>query len=146
MNILSVKKLTDTARIPARQTAGSAGYDVYADVSELVIHPGEICRVPTGIAIALPDEHTAAFLYARSGIASKFGVSPINCVGVIDSDYRGEIQVPLMNHGTKPFVIRRGDRIAQLLFAPVFLPVLRECEALDETVRGEGGFGSTNPA
>lgn len=143
MDTLSVKRLTDTARLPMRQTPGSAGYDLYADVEELTIQPGEICRIPTGIAIAIGDIHAAAFIYARSGIASKFGVSPANCVGVIDSDYRGEIQVPLMNHGKKPFVIRRGDRIAQLLFAPVFLPELLECESLDETARGAGGFGST---
>lgn len=143
MDTLSVKRLTDTARLPMRQTPGSAGYDLYADVEELTIQPGEICRVPTGIAIAISDIHAAAFIYARSGIASKFGVSPANCVGVIDSDYRGEIQVPLMNHGKEPFVIRRGDRIAQLLFAPVFLPELLECESLDETARGAGGFGST---
>lgn len=143
MKTLSVKRLTDTARLPMRQTSGSAGYDLYADVEELTIQPGEICRVPTGIAVAIGDVHAAAFIYARSGIASKFGVSPANCVGVIDSDYRGEIQVPLMNHGKEPFVIRRGDRIAQLLFAPVFLPKLVECESLDETARGAGGFGST---
>ena len=143
MDTLSVKRLTDTARLPMRQTPGSAGYDLYVDVEELTIQPGEICRIPTGIAIAIGDIHAAAFIYARSGIASKFGVSPANCVGVIDSDYRGEIQVPLMNHGKKPFVIRRGDRIAQLLFAPVFLPELLECESLDETARGAGGFGST---
>ncbi|MCI5924151.1 MAG: dUTP diphosphatase [Oscillospiraceae bacterium] len=143
MDTLSVKRLTDTARLPMRQTPGSAGYDLYADVEELTIQPGEICRIPTGIAIAIGDIHAAAFIYARSGIASKFGVSPANCVGVIDSDYRGEIQVPLMNHGKEPFVIRRGDRIAQLLFAPVFLPELLECESLDETARGAGGFGST---
>ena len=143
MDTLSVKRLTDTARLPMRQTPGSAGYDLYADVEELTIQPGEICRIPTGIASAIGDIHAAAFIYARSGIASKFGVSPANCVGVIDSDYRGEIQVPLMNHGKEPFVIRRGDRIAQLLFAPVFLPELLECESLDETARGAGGFGST---
>lgn len=143
MDTLSVKRLTDTARLPMRQTPGSAGYDLYADVEELTIQPGEICRIPTGIAIAIGDIHAAAFIYARSGIASKFGVSPANCVGVIDSDYRGEIQVPLMNHGKEPFVIRREDRIAQLLFAPVFLPELLECESLDETARGAGGFGST---
>lgn len=143
MDTLSVRRLTGTARLPMRQTPGSAGYDLYADVEELTIQPGEICRIPTGIAIAIGDIHAAAFIYARSGIASKFGVSPANCVGVIDSDYRGEIQVPLMNHGKEPFVIRRGDRIAQLLFAPVFLPELLECESLDETARGAGGFGST---
>lgn len=143
MDMLSVKRLTDTARLPERQTDGSAGYDLYADIEELTLQPGEIRRIPTGIAIEIGDVRVAAFIYARSGIASKFGVCPANCVGVIDSDYRGEIQVPLMNHGKEPFVIRRGDRIAQLLFAPVFLPELVECESLDETARGAGGFGST---
>lgn len=143
MDTLSVKRLTDTARLPERQTDGSAGYDLFADIEELTLQPGEIRRIPTGIVIAIGDVRAAAFIYARSGIASKFGVCPANCVGVIDSDYRGEIQVPLMNHGKEPFVIRRGDRIAQLLFAPVFLPELVECESLDETARGAGGFGST---
>ncbi len=142
MESIQVKRLSETARLPVRATEGSAGYDLFADCA-IEIAPGAIERVKTGIAIAILRSDVAAFLYARSGIASKFGVSPANCVGVIDSDYRGEIMVPLFNHGSAPFSVKPGDRIAQMVFAPVFLPRLIESETLDETSRGAGGFGST---
>lgn len=145
METVCVKRLRPTARIPARQTEGSAGYDLCADLSEpLVLQPGDIAKVPTGIAIAIADPGVAGLVYARSGIASKHGIAPINCVGVIDSDYRGELLVPLTNHGKEAFTIQHGDRIAQLIFAPVYTPVLEEVDELDETQRGAGGFGSTN--
>ncbi len=142
MKMIQIKRLSKTARVPVRATEGSAGYDIFADC-EAEIAPGAVERIKTGIAIAVPRNDVAAFIYARSGIASKFGVSPANCVGVIDSDYRGEIMVPLMNHGSTPFSVKPGDRIAQMVFAPVFLPQLIESETLDETPRGAGGFGST---
>lgn len=142
MESIQVKRVSDTARLPARATQGSAGYDLYADCFAEIL-PGEIVRVKTGIAIAIPANDVAAFIYARSGIAASFGVSPANCVGVVDSDYRGEIIVPLFNHGDTPFLVEPGDRIAQMVFAPVFLPKLIECDTLDETERGNGGFGST---
>ena len=132
------------AQLPKHATSGAAGADLHANIDEEVtIPPMGRALVPTGLAIELPDASYGAFVFARSGLAVKHGLTLSNSVGVIDSDYRGEIQVPLMNHGKEPFVIRRGDRIAQLLFAPVFLPELLECESLDETARGAGGFGST---
>lgn len=141
---LKIKRLRETAKLPKRQTPGSAGYDLYADLAEPVtLNPGETHMIPTGIAIAIDTPYTAAFIYARSGIASRYNVAPANCVGVVDSDYRGEVCVPLQNSGSKPFIINPGDRIAQLVFAPVYLPELIECEELGETQRGEGGFGST---
>ena len=142
---VAVKRLRPTARIPARQTPGSAGYDLCADLDEpLTLAPGDIAKVPTGLAIALRDPHIAGLVYARSGIASKFGIAPINCVGVVDSDYRGELLVPLTNHGREPFTIQSGDRIAQLIFAPICTPELTETDTLDDTERGAGGFGSTH--
>lgn len=144
MTSLNVKRLTATAQLPKRQTPGSAGYDLYADLDEAIrLEPGETRLIRTGIALAIGTPDVAAFIYARSGIASRYNVAPANCVGVIDSDYRGEVCVPLYNAGREPFAIHPGDRIAQLVFAPVYLPTLVECDELDETQRGEGGFGST---
>lgn len=145
MQQLFVKKLRDTAVLPSRATPGSAGYDLCADLpSPLVIHPQEIVKIPTGIAIAIPDGRAVGLIYARSGLASKHGIAPANCVGVIDSDYRGELLIPLTNHSPRAYVIEPGDRVAQLVLAPVYLPELREVEDLDPTSRGEGGFGSTS--
>lgn len=144
MTSLKIKRLRESAKLPKRQTPGSAGYDLCADLSEpITLHPGETRMIPTGIAIAIDTPYAAAFIYARSGIASRYNVAPANCVGVVDSDYRGEVCVPLQNSGHADFTIKPGDRIAQLLFAPVYLPKLIECEELDETQRGAGGFGST---
>ena len=140
---IAVKKLRENAIMPTFGSPGAAGADLYACLaSPVTVAPGETAFIPTGLAMELPVGYVG-LVYARSGLACKRGLAPANKVGVIDSDYRGEIQVPLMNHGKEPFVIRRGDRIAQLLFAPVFLPELLECESLDETARGAGGFGST---
>ena len=140
---IAVKKLRENALMPTFGSPGAAGADLYACLaSPVTVAPGETAFIPTGLAMELPVGYVG-LVYARSGLACKRGLAPANKVGVIDSDYRGEIQVPLMNHGKEPFVIRRGDRIAQLLFAPVFLPELLECESLDETARGAGGFGST---
>jgi dUTP pyrophosphatase len=95
------------------------------------------------VAIAIGDSGAAALVFGRSGLGSKFGVVPANAVGVVDADYRGEIIATLANHGDGDFVIRHGDRIAQLLLVPIFTPTLIECGELDETARGAGGFGST---
>lgn len=141
---LNIKKLTDTALIPTRATTGSAGYDLYADIKDdITISPRQIVKVPTGIAIALPSADFAAFVFARSGIAIKHGIAPANCVGVIDSDYRGELTVGLTNLSDTPYTITKGERIAQLIVMPVVCPTLIECDELDETERGAGGFGST---
>ncbi len=140
--VLQVKRLDPAARLPQRATAGSAGYDLCANEG-VVIQPHQVARVKTGIAVAIGDPGLAGFVYARSGLASRHGIAPINCVGVIDSDYRGELQVPLTNHSDTPFEIQPGDRIAQLVLAPVCTPELREVPELDSTARGTGGFGST---
>jgi len=117
--------------------------DLRASVTEpLTLAPGERAAVPTGIAIALPP-HVEAQVRPRSGLARKAGISMVNSPGTIDADYRGEIQVLLINHGQEPFVVNRGDRIAQLVIAPIARAVWREVEVLDETERGAGGFGHT---
>lgn len=140
---LYVKKLHPQAVIPTRATAQSAGYDLSACLTEpLEIPPGETRMVPTGLAIQLP-EGTAGMVYPRSGLASKFSITLINAVGVIDSDYRGELKVPLHNHGNAPFLLHNGDRMAQLVVTPVLFPEVEEVSALTETNRGTGGFGST---
>ncbi len=141
---LLVKRLRDGAVIPKRATEGSAGHDLYALLDEPVtVRPCGLVRIPTGIAIALPCPDYAAFVYARSGLAIKFGIAPSNCVGVIDSDYRGEVIVGLTNHSSEPYTIQNGERIAQMILAPVVLPEIIESDTLDDTARGAGGFGST---
>ncbi len=144
MKQLYIKRLHPNAILPTRATEGSAGFDLYAYTKqEITLMPGEVVQVNTKIALEIDDPHYAAFIYARSGLASKFGIIPANCVGVIDSDYRGEILICLTNLQTKPFLIRHGDRIAQMIIAPVALPQLCEVEQLNSTERGTGGFGST---
>lgn len=143
MNI-NVKKLNENARFPFRATSGSAGADLFACIdSDVTLAPGERKLIPTGIAIELPDCNCGAFVFPRSSVSSKFGVSLANCVGVIDSDYRGEIKVPLINHSSEPYIVKNGDRIAQMVIMPVIMPEYTEAQQLEETARGEGGFGST---
>ncbi len=142
--VLKVRKIDPRAKIPCRATEGSAGYDLFALLEEPVeVRPGERVRIGTGIAIALPSSELAAFVYARSGLATKRGIIPANCVGVVDSDYRGEILVTLTNIGKEPYTVEPFERIAQMIIAPVCLPELLEVSELDETGRGSGGFGST---
>jgi dUTP pyrophosphatase len=129
--------------LPAYATADSAGMDLIAAVaSDVVIEPGRRALVPTGLAIALPAGFEAQ-VRPRSGLALKHGVTVLNAPGTIDADYRGEIAVILINHGAEPFAIRRGDRIAQMIVAPVTRIAWREVAALGESARGAGGFGST---
>lgn len=129
---------------PQRATTGSAGMDLSACIEEdIIISPRQLVRIPTGIAIALPGPEYVALVYARSGLGIKHGIALSNGVGVIDSDYRGEIQVGLTNLSDKPYTIHPGDRIAQLVVTPVVLPQLEWVEELDDTERGTGGFGST---
>lgn len=127
--------------LPFYATTGSAGMDLRS-AEGLTLTPGARALVATGIAIALPDTHEAQ-VRPRSGLAVKHGVTVLNSPGTIDADYRGEIKVPLINHGTDDFVIARGDRIAQMVVAPVTTVELVEVETLDETERGAGGFGSS---
>ena len=129
---------------PARATEGSAGLDLAACMDEPVtIAPRALVRIPTGIAIALPSPDYVALVFARSGLGIKHGVSLSNGVGVIDSDYRGEIAVGLTNLSNTPYTVQPGDRIAQLAVVPVARPELVWTEDLEDTGRGAGGFGST---
>jgi dUTP pyrophosphatase len=131
--------------LPRQQSAGAAGADLVAAIpaaDELEIAPGGRTLVPCGFAMALPDGFEGQ-VRPRSGLAAKNGVTVLNAPGTIDADYRGEVKVILINHGDEPFIIRRGDRIAQLVVAPVTAFAFHEVETLDETSRGTGGFGST---
>jgi len=129
--------------LPAYETEHAAGMDLRAAISEsVVLEPRERRLLPTGIRIALPPG-TEAQVRPRSGLAAKHGISMVNAPGTIDADYRGEIKVILINHGTEPFTVNRGDRIAQLVIAPVIRAELHKVDALDDTSRGSGGFGHT---
>lgn len=130
--------------VPEYATQGAAGVDLHALLTEsLKLLPGQIARIPTGIAIELPQPDVVALIFARSGLASKYGISLVNGVGVVDSDYRGEIQVAVINLGSEPYEIHSGDRIAQMLFMPVFLAQFFPVQELAQSERGERGFGST---
>ncbi len=142
--ILKVKKLNDKAHVPFVATKGSAGMDLYACLDgEITLAPGERALVPTGLAIALPSADYVAYIYARSGLAVKSGVTLSNCVGVIDSDYRGELKIGLVNLSSEPYTISDGERVAQLVIAPVIVPTIEVADELDSTERAAGGFGST---
>lgn len=133
-----------TVQKPFYATSGSAGMDLSACLDEPVtIKKGEIKLIPAGIAISLPSNEYVGYVYARSGLASKKGICLANSVGVIDSDYRGEIRCPLINLGAEDFTVCHGDRIAQLVISPVCVADITECDNLDDTERGSGGFGST---
>ncbi|MBR2108917.1 MAG: dUTP diphosphatase [Ruminococcus sp.] len=141
---LKIKKLREKAKLPTRGTAGSAGMDLYACIDEsITINPGDLTVIPTGIAIALPDNSCVAYLYARSGLGVKHGICLSNGVGVIDSDYRGEVCVGLCNVSSKPYTVSPFERIAQMVISPVIIPDLVETDTLNDTERGTGGFGST---
>ena len=143
-NIVKVKKLKDNAVVPKRATSGSAGADLYACITESVtIAPGQLVKIPTGIAIELADSSLAAFLFARSGLGVKHGITLSNSVGVVDSDYRGEICVGLCNVSGEPYTIQPDERVAQMVIMPVVCAEFVEAEELGTTVRGEGGFGSS---
>ena len=145
---VSIKRLPHGADLPlpAYETAHAAGLDLPAAVeADLVLQPGAKAMVPTGLAIALPEDYEAQ-VRPRSGLAAKHGVTVLNRPGTIDADYRGEIKVILINHGPDPFTITRGMRIAQMVVAPVVRAQWIDCEDLPETARGEGGFGSTGLA
>ena len=132
-------------QLPAYETADAAGMDLRAAVPDgapMTLKPGDRAMVPTGLTIALPPRHEAQ-VRPRSGLAAKHGVTCLNSPGTIDADYRGEVKVILINHGQEPFVIRRGERIAQMVIAPVTRADLVQVETLDDTQRGAGGFGST---
>jgi dUTP pyrophosphatase len=134
--------------LPAYETLHAAGMDLRAAVPEgepVTLRPGDRRAVPTGLAMAIPPGFEGQ-VRPRSGLALRHGVTGVNSPGTIDADYRGEVHVILINHGSEDFVVRRGDRIAQLLIAPVVQATWLEVENLDETARGTGGFGSTGAA
>ena len=142
---VKIKKLDPNATIPTSGSAFAAGYDLYACLSgdgEVTIPAHHTVMVPTGIAVALP-EGTFGGVFARSGLASREGLRPANCVGVVDSDYRGEIMVSLHNHSGQTQEIADGERIAQLVITPFLRVEFTEADELSDTVRGAGGFGST---
>ena len=137
-------KLTRGAKIPEYATDGSAAVDLRAMTDEsYTLAPGERHSFPTGLAISPETRGVVAIIAARSGLGIKHGINLSNGIGVIDSDYRGEISVGLFNSSDKPYTVESGDRIAQLMFIPVMCAKFVECEELDETERGAGGFGST---
>ena len=140
---IEVKKLRENARVPAYASLGAAGADLYACIDEdVVLESGASAFIPCGFAMAIPQGYVG-LVYARSGLASKQGLAPANKVGVIDSDYRGECIVSLLNHSKETRVIHAGDRIAQLVIAPVVQAEFSLTDALSDTERGAGGFGST---
>lgn len=146
MNICKIKILAEKGvKLPSYQTSGSAGADICAfipDGSKIVIKPMQRFMVPTGIKMAIPEGFEVQ-IRPRSGLAAKNGITCLNTPGTIDSDYRGEVKVILINLGSEDFVISDGDRIAQMIVAPVTQGVFESAEFLDETERGSGGFGHT---
>ena len=141
---LKIKRLNDNAILPQRATVGSAGFDLYSSLElPIEIAPGERVLIPTGIAIELPDNNYVVYIYARSGLSIKNGITLSNCVGVIDSDYRGEIKVGLINLSDKAYIINPADRIAQMVISPIIIPELIVSDNLNNTDRSDGGFGST---
>ena len=141
---LKIKKLSPNAILPTYGSAGAAGADLYAlpDGDPIVIAPGQTAFIHTGLSMAIPEGYVG-LNFARSGLAAKRGLAPANKVGVIDSDYRGELMVALHNHGNTPQTIEPGDRVAQFVIVPVIMARFTEVDSLDETERGSGGFGST---
>ncbi|MFR4368745.1 MAG: dUTP diphosphatase [Clostridia bacterium] len=140
---VKVKKLTETSKLPTRGSVFSAGFDLYADNNvDITIHPHETRKIGTGLALEIPDGYYGA-IFARSGLASKEGLRPANCVGICDSDYRGEYIVAIHNDSNEDRVIEPKERIAQLIIMQYPHITFEEVDELSDTSRGEGGFGST---
>ena len=140
---VKIKKLNSKAMLPTYGSEYSAGADLYACMEETeTIQPGETVLIKTGLAMAIPEGY-AGLIYARSGLATKKGLAPANKVGVVDADYRGEVMVPLHNHSRVAVEVEHGERIAQMVITPFLTAEYMLAEELDETERGEGGFGST---
>ncbi len=140
---INIKRLTETAILPERGSAYAAGYDLFADVNEsIAIQPHETKMIGTGLAMEIPEGYFGG-IFARSGLSSKEGLRPANCVGVVDADYRGEVKVALHNDGEVVREIKSGQKIAQLVVVPFLSVEFDEVPELSETVRGVGGFGST---
>lgn len=140
---LKIKKLNENAKIPTRGTSGAAGFDLYACLQEpLTLNKGDTALIPTGIAIAVPEGY-AAFIHSRSGLSVKKGICLLNSVGVVDSDYRGEVCVGVIKATDGEYTIEPSERIAQMVIKQVCIPEIVETDELDSTERGTGGFGST---
>ena len=140
---INIKRLTDSAKLPDRGSAFAAGYDLFADVTEdVTILPHETKMIGTGLAMEIPEGYFGG-IFARSGLSAKEGLRPANCVGVVDSDYRGEIKVALHNDGEVPRVVTSAEKIAQLVVVPFLSVDFNEVSELSDTVRGAGGFGAT---
>ena len=138
-----IKKLSSSVKLPVYKTNGASGMDLMAFISEpIIVKPQSSSLVPTGISVAFSEEFEIQ-IRPRSGLAAKNNISVLNTPGTIDSDYRGEIKVIIFNHGNKEFTVNNNDRIAQMILTPVVKMELEEIESLPETIRGEGGFGST---
>jgi dUTP pyrophosphatase len=143
MEKINVKLLRPGAQMPTYGSVEAAGADLYACLDATVtIQPGQTVLIPTGFALEVP-KGCAGLVYARSSMAVKRGLAPANKVGVIDSDYRGEIKVVLLNHGKETQIVEHGERVAQFIITPVLTPAYEEVEELTDTQRGTGGFGST---
>ena len=138
-----VKKLKPSVKLPSYKTNGASGMDLMAYIDKSIeLKPGESCLVPTGLSVAFPKEYEIQ-IRPRSGLAAKNNISVLNTPGTIDSDYRGEIKIILFNHGSENFIINNKDRIAQMVLTPIIKMELEETKELPESIRGEGGFGST---
>ena len=138
-----IKKLNPKAQIPSYKTTGSSGMDLVALIENaIVISPNKSALIPTGLAVAIPND-TEIQIRPRSGLAANSSLTVLNTPGTIDSDYRGELKVILFNHGEKEFIVNNGDRIAQMILAPILKVEFEEVDILPETIRGSGGFGST---
>ena len=138
-----VKKFDKNIKLPNYKTSGSSGMDLVAYIkNKIIINPGKSAMIPTGIAVAIPNNYEIQ-IRPRSGLAAKKGISVLNTPGTVDADYRGEIKIILINLGKKSFVIKSGDRVAQMILCPVMKAELKEVNILPKTVRGKKGFGST---
>ena len=138
-----VKKLNPSVQLPSYKTNGASGMDLMAFIEKPInLEPGKSCLVPTGLSLAFPEEYEIQ-IRPRSGLAAKNNITVLNTPGTIDSDYRGELKIILFNHGNENFLINNNDRVAQIILTPIIKMELHETEELPETVRGEGGFGST---
>ena len=138
-----IKKLSSEVKLPAYKTSGASGMDLMAFTkSAITIKPKSSCLIPTGLSLAFSENYEVQ-IRPRSGLAAKNNISVLNTPGTIDSDYRGEIKVIIYNHGTENFIVKNNDRIAQMVLTPVIKMELQEADELPDTIRGEGGFGST---
>ena len=138
-----IKKLSPSVQLPSYKTNGASGMDLMAFIKEPInLEPGKSCLVPTGLSVAFPKEYEIQ-IRPRSGLAAKNNISVLNTPGTIDSDYRGELKIILFNHSNKNFVINNNDRVAQMILTPIIKMELEETNELPESIRGDGGFGST---